>query len=428
VLRLSNILRRFSALFAAILLLAGIAIPLATPSPADAVALLTARSLTLSSSAVGTVSTGNPGEGNNGAKTKHTVGFTLATGGNVGSILIQYCTSPVIGVTCTTPTGFDANNLPNASSTLATTGFNAGAFSVDKATSNPSGCNGGTSTTRDNCVLIKRSSAVSESATAKTVAYGGSSSDYIKNPTTANYSFYARIFTYSDTGYATLVDNGGVAASTTQGITITAKVAEKLDFSVGTTVTHPTDPQTCTPFNDAGTLTLGDVNGVLATNQAYDAHSYFRVNSNSVGGTVIYYSGDTLKNGANSITSAGLSTNGVSSTPGFKQFGLALDQNDTNPNSNTGAGYSFTDLNPNNHTNIGAHPYDYSAGGGSITSGGTAKFQFDTASLTSPDPVAYSTGGIQCDTGSIRYVANVSNSTPAGIYTTTITYIATGTY
>jgi hypothetical protein len=163
---------------------------------------------------------------------------------------------------------------------------------------------------------------------------------------------------------------------------------------------------------------------VLSTSVAYDARSYFRASSNTLGGTVIYYSGDTLKSGANSITSVGLGggggTTGVSSTLGTKQFGLALDPSDSS--------YSFTDLAANNGSNIASHLYNYSQGNGTITNAGTAKFQFDTASTTTPRPIAVAAAGIACDTGTVRYIGNVSTSTPAGIYTTTITYLATGTY
>lgn len=417
-LHLSNFIKRFVALNVAVLLIFTIAIPVFLPAMANA-ALVTERSITLSSSAPGTATTGTAGEGLNGQKAKHTVGFKVATTGNVGSILIQYCTSPVVAVACTTPTGFNANNLPNASTSLATTGFSAQNFSVDKTTTNPTGCNGASGTTRDNCVLIKRVTTASEAAnTAVTIAYGGTASDYITNPTTVNYSFYARITTYSDTAFTTAVDNGSVAASTAQQITITARVAERLELSVGVgspVGTLPAAGTTCAPINDAGAINLGDANGVLSTNTAYDAYSFFRVNSNTTYGTKIYYSGDTLRNGANVITAMPTAAGaGTASTPGTRQFGLAFDNTNTN--------YSFTDL-----QRIIAGDYD--AGNGTINpAGGTARFAFETTSLTTPVEIANSTAGINCDTGAIRYVANVSTNTPAGIYTTTITYIATGTY
>lgn len=418
-----NFCNRFTAFNAALLLLVGLTIPLIQANQVNA-ALLTARKLTLSSSAIGTINVQNPGEGGNGQRAKHTVTFTMGTSAaTVGSMVIMYCTSPVLQSTCTTPTGMTAANLTSAT----VTGMAAGAFTLDTTTANtalaPSAdgvCNGA-GATRTNCVAVKRAAAVAETGTPSvTIEYGGGASNYITNPTTANYSFFARIMVFSDLAFATRVDYGGVAASTAQQITVTAKVPERLEFSVGVgspAGTPPAPGTTCVPLSDSGALTLGDANGVLSTAQAYDAHSYFRVNSNTTSGTKIYYSGDTLKNGANTITAMPPNAGaGTSSAPGTRQFGIALNQDNTV----AGSGYSFTQLTKT----VGA----YDEGHGTITNGGTAKLAFETASITAPIEIATSTSGITCDTGSVRYIANVSTDTPAGIYTTTITYIATGTY
>jgi hypothetical protein len=342
----------------------------------------------------------------------------------------MYCTSPIFQATCTTPSGLTAQNITAATIGGSITG--AGSFSLDTTTNNsainsaiPAGtgqCNG-TLAVRENCVAVKAASGQAQTGSPTvTIAYGGGASDYITNPNGSdcsgnnNCQFYARVVVFSDIAYTTQVDFGGLAASTAQQVDITAKVQEALNFSVGTSVTAPST--NCAPFTDSGALALGDVNGVLSIATAFGAHSYFRVNSNTLNGTVIYYSGDTLKSGANSITSVGTSAGGTSSAVGSSQFGLAVDSSDTQ----SGSGYSFTDLATK------TTPNNYSLGAGTITTGGTAKFQFDTASVTTPVAIATSTGGISCDTGSVRYLGNVSTSTPAGIYTTTITYIATGTY
>lgn len=423
-LHLRNLCSRFAAFNAALLLVVGLVLPLLAVRQADA-ALLSTRKLSLSSSAIGTVAVGAEGTGGNGQKAKHTVTFTMGTSAaTVGSMLIMYCTSPVLQSTCTTPTGMTATNL----TAVTVTGMNgAQAFTIDTTTANTAlapaadGVCNGAGTTRTNCVAMKRASAVAETGTpAATIEYGGGSSNYITNPTTVNYSFFARIMVFSDTAFTTRVDYGGVAASTAQQITVTAKVAERLEFSVGVgspAGDPPAPGATCVALSDSGALTLGDANGVLSTAQAYDAHSYFRVNSNTTSGTKIYYSGDTLKNGANVITAMPPNAGaGTSSAPGTKQFGIAVDQDDTAG----GDGYSFTHLTKT----TGA----YDEGHGTITNGGTAKLAFETASITAPIEIATSTAGIACDTGSVRYIANVSTDTPAGIYTTTITYIATGTY
>jgi hypothetical protein len=440
VLHLRGLMERFTAIAAALVLVLGLAIPVVVATPKAHADLLSFRSLNLSSSANGTISTNSAGtavpagQGGNGLKAKHTVKFTMATSGaTIGSVTIMYCTSPILQSTCTTPTGLDATHIA-AVTVTATSGSLAGGgnggFSLDTTTGNssiaPAGdgvCNGGTSTTRDNCVAMSRTSAAAETGTPGiSIAYGGGSSDYITNPTSDNYAFYARIMIFSDTAYTTLVDYGGLAAATAQQVDILTKVQEILNFSVGTAVT-PLVGTACTPFSDDGSLIIGDSNSVLSTLQAYDGHSYFRVNSNTVNGTKVYYSGDTLTSGSNSITPMGTGgpppTTAATSSPGAKQFGLAIDQDDTQITGGNPAGYSFTDMTK-------TAPYDH--GHGTITSGGTATFAFSTGSKTSPIEIASSSGGVACDTGSVRYIANVSTSTAAGIYTTTMTYLATGTY
>jgi len=413
--------KRFFALAATLLFVLALVLPIVKPGRADA-AQLTSRKITLSSSANGSISTDaggsavSPGNGGNGAKAKHTVEATMATStSTIGSILIMYCTSPIFQSTCTTPTGLDAANLTAATVTGIT---GAAGFSLDTATTNAAinsaipantGVCNGASSTRTNCVAVKHTSGQAQTGTpTATIAYGGGASDYIKNPTSENYSFYARIIVFSDIAYATQVDYGGVATSTAQQVDITAKVQEKLNFSVGTAVTPP-NGTTCTAFNDSSTLALGDGNGVLDTTTQYAKNSYFRVNTNTSGGTKIYYSGDTLKSGSFSITAL---TSEVTTAASTEQFGLAIDSSDTQ----SGSGYSFTSL-------TAATGYD--EGNGAL---GTAKFNYATGSVSTPVEIASSTGGITCDTGSVRYVANIATNTEAGIYTTTVTYIAVGTY
>jgi len=239
----------------------------------------------------------------------------------------------------------------------------------------------------------------------------GGATDYIKNPTTTG-TFFIRITTYSDTAWTTTVDQGTVANSTATQIAITAKVQEVLNFSVGSTVTAP--GSSCTAFTDSGAVTLGDpTDGTLSFSQAYDAHSYFRVSTNANNGTIVYYSGDTLKSGTNSISAIG--TSAAASAVGTSQFGLGLDSSDTQ----AGSGYSFTSLTPTS---------PYGAGNGTITNAGTAQFAFSTASVTAPVQIASAAGTIVCDTGSVRYLGNISTTTPPGIYTTTISYLAVPTY
>lgn len=458
--------KRASALVGALILLFGVVLPVITPQPAAA-AQLQHRSLSISSSAPGNISTdiaGNAvaaGAGGNGQKTAETYQFNIATTGNVGSMVIEFCDDPIPQDTCLTGgtiassgiPGFDASHVAaiqsdncyngspgTAGGTNCTgTGF-TNAYSVDTTTNltgAPWNCvNGAVLTTgRGNCIAIKAATANAVNSGDTTVfKFGGTTSDYITNPTNVNCTtftnhcaFFARVIVYSDTAYTTQLDYGTVVGSTAQQINITAKVKEVLNFSVGDVTALTAPGTTCSPLGtgSSGALALGDTNGVLDFNQSYFAHSYFRVSTNTQFGTTIYYSGDTLKNGSNSIAAINSAANpgtspgtAASSEAGMPQFGLAIDSSDTQG----GNGYSFTNL------TAGAQ-YANGGTGTDVNNGtGTNKYAYDTTSTTTPVILASSTGPVSCDTGSVKYVGNISTATPAGIYTTTITYIATGVY
>lgn len=359
------------------------------------------RSFTLSSSANGNVADGGAGEGGNGAQATHTFGFTEGdTGATVGSIEFLYCTTPLPTTTCTTPTGMDASTVVSVG-----TGGTGSEWTFDAATTNS--------------IRLTRSGGAGLIANAQTLTFGAGStgSDYIKNPTTDNEEFFVRITTFSDATYTTEADQGTVASAVAQQIDVTAKVQEVLNFSVAGDEDAVDAPGTsCDPLTGSGAVGLGDTDDVLSFSQAYDAHSYFRVSTNANNGTAVTYSGDTLTLVGGSTQIAAASSAGESSSVGSEQFGLAVD--------NTNGSHTFDTL---------ASTSPYTQGNGTIIDAGTAQFAFDTNSVTAPVEVASSAGvagdkTIVCDTGAVRYIGNVSTTTSAGIYTTTLTFIATPEY
>lgn len=422
--RLKNLSRRATYLvvaFSATSIMIGTDIGLGASASA---AQLQSRSLSVSSSALGNVTTdvnGNTvaaGAGGNGQKTGETFTFNIATTSNLQTLLIEYCTNPIANTTCTSPTGFTAANV---TSVVSQTGWSGGTWAIDSSTvltGSPYNCSG-SSPGRTNCIAISRSdpSTTETSGNTVTLGFGGGASNYITNPTTTG-TWFARITTYSDTGYATQVDYGSVASSTTTQINITAKVQETLNFSVGSTITAPGGG--CTAFSDSGALTLGDSNGALNAANTFYNHSYFRIATNDLHGAVIQYSGNTLTSGGNSIASIGGSATAPSA--GTPQFGLAVDTHDTE----SGSGYSFTSLSATSPYTGGNDGSATSQSGSSGSLGGT--YAYNTGSTTSPVQIASSTTPITCDTGSVMYIANISNTTPSGLYGTTITYIAVPTY
>lgn len=226
----------------------------------------------------------------------------------------------------------------------------------------------------------------------------------------------------------------------------------------------------------------------LSTDHTYSTHSYWRLSSNSSAGATVYYSGNTLTNTVEDDIDPiyGSSPNdGLAAAPqvGREQFGLALAngtiaQNnplnldfengvsvhavnytaertagkvyengaDNTANGLIGGTYgidpsvtdddiSNLDANPSWHTPR-LYPLvpttNYDGGAGSINTDYAAintKFAFDPNSMLIPVPIASQDQQVvNCVTGKMRYIANIAATTPAGIYTTKINYIAAPQY
>ena len=235
-------------------------------------------------------------------------------------------------------------------------------------------------------------------------------------------------------------------------------------------------------------LELGNQNSEssLSTERTYATHSYWRLSSNSSAGATVYYSGHTLSNtSGDEIKAIGPSLK--ESAKGSEQFGLALATASLGSGSAdvwNGAAYGvdysvdplYENAADNGHTSVddstlinngalydsGDDSWDYSSlnasfhlprldplvptanygsgagiingfnAGDSTTPGDAtfhAKFAFDTASDTVPTPIASEHSQVvDCVTGKMRYIANIAATTPAGIYTTKINYIAAPQY
>lgn len=297
--------------------------------------------------------------------------------------------------------------------------------------------------------------------------------------------------TDTDPMTSTHIVDGGVTVANVmnQSISIQTKVLETMDFSVGTfdpdaypmstlTGADPTftvrgqcdaiwmkDPTSATFATDPdNVLKLGQASGEysLATGRAYDAISYWRLSSNSSGGATVYYSGHTLTNtegdeispltdgGGDHGLGAGL---GTESSPGTEQFGLGIDQTSgTDGHGNTvmvpgndtygtvGTSGTFADY---VNGNLKAHlpnlnplvsEADYGNAYGNDTStpvqpSSTTGFAFNKNADTLAIPIASeSSQVVNCVTAKMRYVANIAATTPAGIYTTKINYVAAPQY
>jgi hypothetical protein len=198
----------------------------------------------------------------------------------------------------------------------------------------------------------------------------------ITNPTAGTYSIdIAGTFGNTGSVSVTILTDDTVAA--------TATVPTSLTFSISdTTIGFGTLSTSASRF--ATDTAAGSGTEV----QAHDIVA----GTNAASGYVITVSGTTLTSGSFTINAIG-ATN-TAPTPGTEQYGIRA----------TATGGS----------GVVAAPYD-----------GTG-FALDTAAF--PDLFASAPGATANTTFSVRYVANIAANTEAGVYTSSLTYLATATF
>lgn len=301
-----------------------------------------------------------------GDTASHTFDFTVPTTGNVGSIEFEYCTTA--SGACTTPTDLDTT----AATLTAQSG--AASFTIENA------ANG--------VPYITRSAASVTGGTTVSYTLGT-----IDNPSTTNATFYVRISTFASTDTSgSPTDAGVVAASTANQINVSASVDETLVFCTGTSgITNSSCSGATGTDVDLGTLTPASTG---------DGVSQLGVSTNASSGYAVTIAGSTLTSGANTIDALATQT---ASTQGSEQFGLNLRSNATPA--------------------VGTNP----DGAGSAAP--TANYNtVDQFRFVSGDTIASSASADDFRRFHAAYIANVAGSTPAGTYTTTMTFVATATF
>jgi len=353
------------------------------PGQADAYNQVTGRSIELSSTA------------NAATNVAWKVGFTTVTSNQtVGSVVVKVCkNSPILGDTCTAPTSFNWNKT---SLTVNNITGNITGLAVDT-----------TDSTSNRLVLVPSGGPLTNVANgAVSFTLGNGTTNGVTNPDMSaepSQTFYARIMTFtnstgSDGGDENnnATDAGGVALSINQQLRVTAKVQEALLFCVYTASDCATG---------GNSVSLGDLNGVLAsTSTEYYANANFDVSSNAVSGVSIRMQGETLKSGANfTIDPAGPTCTADSSSSTVEQFGLRM--------STLGTGV------------LASTPYDCAALNHTFDSNTSTGI-----SSTFGQEIAHTAGATDVTESTIEFAAKSANTSEAGVYTTTLTLIATATY
>lgn len=316
---------------------------------------------------------------------------------SAGAFVVDFCSnSPVVGESCTAPTGFGATS---ASST--TSGFTDVTGSTNKAVV------AGTIT----------------GSTPVEVDVKG-----ITNPSTAG-TLYARIVTYDTKAHALdyvsddlgtgSADSGGVAMSITQTVGVSGLVLETLTFCVSGGAITANCGSTTTPVVALGE-TVGDsialTQGVISTGTVHT-----QITTNASSGAVVRLKsnatdcGGLLRAGAPSACdilpalAAGIDANANEAKFGVK----TATATDTVGVTATGALVPVTGSNYNNDT----YALNYASGNSTGVTSAFGDPFIDTAGAPANNKNMVLTFG-----------ATISNETPAGSYSANLSLIATGKF
>lgn len=380
-------------------LLAATIMPALVPAIVDA-ATVTNRSMALSSSS------------KSATGVTYTVSFTPVV--NADAFVVDFCSdSPVIGQTCTAPTG-----MVTSSATSSTVGFT----NVAAVT------NGGSANTL-------RVVGTMTAGTPVSVELAG-----ITNPSAAG-TLYARIATYAGASATTNAegytsanpdavgahsDDGGLAASITDTVGVSGAVLESMVFCAASAAITPNCANAST---NLPTVKLGTAVGtttVLDSNSTYTGTVYTQISTNAASGATVY-----LKNSTTGC--GGLARQGAASFAAGCGIGPALAAGVNNGDALFGvktgtAAAAVGATNPNGTVRA------YDSGTGAYYNSTTFKMNWvsgDATGVTSPygDPFLDTNSAPVNNMGMpITFGASAANNTPAGSYSADISLIATGKF
>lgn len=302
-----------------------------------------------------------------GATGRYTFRFTPPTNMPIQTVLMQICANdPFLTTPCTPPAGLDASGAVLLNQT-GDVGFSLSGQSTA------------------NQLVLERSLAPSN-AGPNSYEFDG-----IINPS-ASGSYYVRLQTFASNNLADESNGyGGIAFAINSGIDVNATVPPYLLFCVGVTVQGYNCNSVSGNYVDFGEF---------SSRQASQGSTQMLAATNAGDGYTIRVNGRTLTSGNNVIP--GLTGADVS-RPGVSQFGMNLRANT--------APQGGIDVN--------------GAGAGMPTNGYNQPnfFRFNTG-----DVVAASTAPDDARKYTTTYVVNISRDQSPGVYVSTMTYIALGSF
>lgn len=403
----SALMSKSTALIVASVLSAASLVPAFVLGRADAAGQVQNRSIQMSTSMAGATSV------------TYQIAFKAATAGSIKGIVVDFCagsSTPIVGLSCTAPTGFNVGT-PTVGSVYIN-GATVGAGTDDTAN-----WTGGQLNSNRTLTLTNASGSSLTAGQYVTITITG-----VTNTSTVG-TFYGRALTYADDDddsngcsgvddnpgcYAAgtenvYIDSGGFAMSTTDLLTVTAKVQEQLTFCVYTTGTDCSNG-TGSSINVPTVVTTPLNASAVQT----DSSASFGLASNALNGVVVRMKGfdplnptstrATLTSGSNSIAAFGAACAADSTNTSTDQFGMRF--------GSVGSGVT---ANAPFNCSAGNHGWDTTTVNDNIT----ATYGKQIASTTSATAESQS---------NLEFAAKSSLTTPAGIYTIGLSFIATGTY
>lgn len=303
-----------------------------------------------------------------GDTTEYRVSFRYMSPDPVGSVDMLFCIDPIPHHPCVVPPGLDVS----------------GAALTDQA-----GESGFTILSRStNHIVLTRSPVVITETNPSWYEL-----ENIINPVNTNQSFAIRLRSHATTNATgPQIDFGSVMGQVTEEIKIETQVPPMLIFCAAEEVA-----QDCTSTNN----NYYNVMGELDSQSTLTAQSQMAVGTNASAGFVITANGSPLSAGTNVIDALSVP---AESAQGTNQFGINLVANNS-PSIGSDPEGPWTNAQPT---------ADY---------GLPNKYKF-----VSGDPVAESPNVSLMRKFTVSYIVNSNPNVRAGIYTTTITYVASGRF
>lgn len=302
-----------------------------------------------------------------GATTSYKVSLQYVTPAAVGSVDMLFCESPIPIDPCVTPAGLDASQAVLSSQT-GETGFTIASQST-------------------NHILLSRP------PTVITNAPSSYTFDNIVNPTDSSQAFSIRLRSHSTTdATGAQINFGSVRSQVTDGISFETQVPPMLIFCLAEQVND-----NCAGTNNNYYTDMGE----LDAESTLTAQSQMAVGTNASAGFAITASGNPLAAGTHVIDPL---TTPSESTPGKNQFGI--------------------NLVANNKPSVGGDPQ-----GTWVNALPTPEYSIPNRyKFVSGDEVASSPSVSLMKKFTVSYIVNSSPDLRAGVYTTTITFLASGRF